>query len=75
MGEEWIEVEGACKSDSKSEMIINFSQGSQSGSGIESKTIGRLIQPLVALTFEGLSFPNSDVRLVGNTRKTEQVLF
>ena len=74
VGEEWIEVEGTCKGDSESPMKVNFNQGSKSGSGIENQKVFRLIEPLLVLTFRGTLLTNSDVRLVGNTRKTIEVI-
>ncbi len=74
MGEAWIEVEGTGKGDSQSNMQVNFNEGSQSGSGIENKKVFRLIEPLFVLTGRGTSCSNSDVRLVGNTRKTKKVI-
>ncbi len=65
----WIEVKGADKGDSNTAMKIVFTEGSRSISGIEAKNVQRL------LIMNGLLAPYSDVRLVGNTIKTNQVLF
>jgi hypothetical protein len=73
VGNLWIEVEGAGKGDSKLPMKIVFTEGSRSKSGIEAKNVQRLINPLQIMSSH--LAPYSDVRLVGNTIKTNQVLF